>query len=63
MPQLQLTNEELALVTQGIETTIASAQRAQKQGKSPQIIEVYRQHEASLAELKAKLTKASASKP
>lgn len=59
MPQLQITNEELTLLTTGLETTIASAQRAQKQGKSPQIIEVYKQHEASLAELRAKLVKAS----
>lgn len=62
MPQLQITNEDLALIIQGIETTMASAARAQKQGKSPQIIEVYRQHEATLGELKAKLIKASGNK-
>lgn len=59
MPQLQITSEELALLTTGLETTIASAQRAQKQGKTPQIIEVYKHHEASLAELRGKLIKAS----
>lgn len=63
MPQLQMTNEELSLITTALDTSIASAQRAQKQGKQPGIIEAYRQAEATLAELKAKVVKATSTKP
>lgn len=62
MPALQLTNDELLALASTVDQAVASAQRAQKTGKSPQIVEVYRLHEATLGELKAKIIKATALK-
>lgn len=58
MPQVALTADELKLLDQALQTSIASAQRAQKQSKGPQFEQVYKEHEATLSELRAKLVKA-----
>lgn len=59
MPQITVTNEEAAIIGAALDAAIASATRAQKTGKSPQIIEAYKLQQATLQELQAKVTKAA----
>lgn len=62
MPQLTLTQDECATVANAIAQQVTSAQRAQKTGKSPEIVAVYKTHEGTLKELEAKFIKAANSK-
>lgn len=62
MPQINLTADELTACANAIQAQVTSAQRAQKTGKTPQIVEVYRTHEGYLKELEGKLIKAANTK-
>lgn len=62
MPNVALSSEELDTIAQAVAMQITSAQRAQKTGKTPQIIAVYKTHEATLKELEAKILKAANTK-
>lgn len=62
MPQANLTNDEWSFIAEAVRKEVTSAQRAQKTGKTPQIIEVYKMHEAVLKELEAKVLKLANSK-
>lgn len=52
MPTIKLLDEQVPLLVTAIEQSIASAKRQQTSGKSPQIVQVYRQHETELQALK-----------
>lgn len=62
MPQMQLTQDECTAIADALKQQVTSAQRAQKTGKTPQIVEVYKLHEATLKELESKFLKAANSK-
>lgn len=55
MATKEFNNAELTTIANAIANEIRSAQRQQKTGKTPQIIEVYRSHEAHLKSLEAKV--------
>lgn len=55
MKTLELTDEEIAMLTAAMEAAIASAQRAQKTGKMPEITQVFKIAEAKLSAMRVKL--------
>jgi len=57
--QLNITKEEATIIANALAAEVTSAQRAQKTGKTPQIVEVYKIHEAVLKELEGKILKAT----
>lgn len=59
MPQLNLTKNELDIIEQSMHLAITSAARAQKSGKTPQIVEAYKLQEATLTEIRGKILKAA----
>lgn len=58
MPTIKILDEHIPLLTTAIDQSIASAKRAQTSGKSPQIKQVYQQHEAELQALKGLIVNA-----
>lgn len=58
MPKIELTHEEITEVLNALDSAEKSAKRAQNTGKSPQIKEVYRIHEAGIKALSAKFATA-----
>lgn len=55
MAKLELNENDTPLIVQALDQSIASAKRSQTSGKSPQIKQVYQQHESALQTLKAKI--------
>lgn len=55
MATKEFNNAELTTIANAIANDIRSAQRQQKTGKTPQIVEVYRSHETHLKALEAKV--------
>lgn len=53
--KLEITENEQPLLVSAIDQSIASAKRSQTSGKTPQIKQVYQQHESVLQALKAKV--------
>lgn len=62
MPQANLTQDEWTAIANALANEVRSAQRAQKTGKTPHIVEVYKIHEGVLKELEAKAIKLANSK-
>ena len=56
--KLEITQDEQTLLADALAQAIGSAKRAQNNGKTPTIKEVYRQHEAILKTLEAKVLSA-----
>lgn len=52
--KVDFTTDELIMIASAINREVASASRAQKTGKTPHIIEVYKLHEAALKSLEGK---------
>lgn len=57
MPRVEFTSEELTAIANALNQELVSAKRAQKTGKTPQIVQVYKLHEASIGETLSKVLK------
>lgn len=58
MPKLDLTQDEITMLMNAMNTEIKSAKRSQNSGKTPQIKQIYYQHERTLAALCDKIASA-----
>lgn len=55
MPKLDMTAEEVTIILNALDNEVKSAKRAQKTGKTPRIMEIYKEHERVLQALAAKV--------
>lgn len=59
MPTINITKDELTILNDALEASVASATRQQNmKGKTPMIIEVYKKHEITLRALQTKINEA-----
>ena len=58
MPKLELTQDEITMILNAIDTETKSAKRAQNTGKTPQIREVWQTHQRTLESLSHKIAAA-----
>lgn len=58
MAKLELDQHELTTVLEGLHLLKKSAERAQKTGRTPQIIEVWKVHERAVTALELKISQA-----
>lgn len=56
--KIDINEQDQALLVQALDQSISSAKRGQTSGKTPQIQQVYAQHEATLHALKGKVVQA-----
>lgn len=57
MPNIAITTDEQKMLEAALDKEIASMKRQQNTSKTPAFAQVAKEHEATLSELKAKITK------
>lgn len=55
MPKIDLTDNEVTLLLEGVDMLVKSARRAQNTGRSPQIKQVWQEHERQYIAMDTKL--------